>query len=561
MKVTLGIEIGSSCTRVSAVSPGMEGRILSREFEHVLLFLGEKERVMGEAALTYIYGGADKHANSFTANFVGLMNLHREVFEQGKEGFFTYATLKGATRGRLVPLMSNLGRVVSPEKCLLYFLRGVLDRLKKDHFRGLGVEFEARVAVEDGGSTFDRQTFAAVFGKLGVSAWLCRRSLALASLYAELHRGLARKNVLLVDFGYTNSRFSLVSVTPEGVGLLAWGESEVGLRDFDFEVYRKVLREVNSTYLVNYQKDKNVRFQLMSRIARQRKAFALNQDIVLNLQSACDDVYKNQVARVSLEQFQALNVEHLETIEKSLGFFLQEKVKAKGLEFEDVQILGGGAKLRFFREMVGRTVDPELISDRLVFGFACSRGLLFIDRQLGEVASPFGEKIDFDIIKLPPELQEPKSIRSSSKIELDESKRSPSRRERQRIDTSQAELAQDNKEDQQSEPFDDLALPPGAELLSSGTLVRPEDAFSARGQTFSLDLPDTPGLLVRLRLPHPDRKLRASVIGSLRPAAGQRNLKIFFDRNRLPEKASSFDGAELGRIEGDLHLEDLRNIS
>lgn len=81
---------------------------------------------------------------------------------------------------------------------------------------------------------------------------IIQRSLALAALFCQNNQRRAKHNVLFLDLGYSHFRLSLVHIGLSSIELLASKTLELGLRDFDFEVYKNILREVNQKYLVNY---------------------------------------------------------------------------------------------------------------------------------------------------------------------------------------------------------------------------------------------------------------------------------------------------------------------
>jgi hypothetical protein len=375
MEIFLSFDIGSYSTKVSFLTKGKNETFVTREFVNAVLFTSTSEKFYGEEALQKVQDDPEKFSGSLVTNFFQLLLSKQSDFLTSDENYYTYTKVKAhADADRLTFKLNPSGTFVTPEKCLTYFLafikRTIISEFYEDKIQETAVR--AIICVDSDFSYFHRLLLKEVFTEAAYKeSEFVFRGFALSCLYTKMHNYLVNRKVLFVDVGYSKISLMVVTISPSEISLDECHTIQMGMRDFDFEVYLHILRDLKIKYGIDYQKDKRIRQGIMNRIGTLRKGFNVNGAATLNLKSAFGSRYFDQCVNVDYPKYKSLNKGNFER------FKLEVEKLLKDLSVDDFQIIGGGAGLnslgRAVRSVIGQS---DFVSDKMTRGYSSSQGAL-----------------------------------------------------------------------------------------------------------------------------------------------------------------------------------------
>jgi len=383
MEISLSFDIGASSTKVSFIGKGRDRPIVTREFVNAVLFTQTSEKFYDQEALQKVQEHPEKHSGSLVTNFYQLLHTSQAEFLNSDESYFTYTKVKAnSSSNRLTFKLNHTGTLITPEKCLTYFLAHIRRTMIEEILGEYKADVKVRglVCIDDKSSYFERLLLLEVFNEAGFAATqFVFRGLALAFLYTKLHNYLVNKKVLFMDVGYASTKLMLVSISPHEIYLTDSHSIPIGIRDFDFEIYLHILSDLKAKCGMDHQKDKHVRFSIMNKMSKLKKAFSLNSPVILNLQSSLGSTFYDQFVKIDYTKYKSLNHTNFEKLKKDISGYIKNYIHAKGYYVDDFQMVGGGAKIKSFARAAQKALEHTYTFDKMVNAYSCSQGALLQD--------------------------------------------------------------------------------------------------------------------------------------------------------------------------------------
>lgn len=383
MEISLSFDIGASSTKVSFIGKGRERPIVTREFINAVLFTQTSEKFYAQEALQKVQDHPEKHSGSLVTNFYQLLHTSQAEFLNSDENYYTYTKVKSnSSSDRLTFKLNHTGTLITPEKCLTYFFSHIRRTMIEEIFSEYKADVKVRalVCIDDKSNYFERLLLLEVLGEAGFSTTqFVFRGHALAFLYTKLHNYLVNKKVLFMDIGYASTKLMLVSISPHEISIVDSHSIPIGIRDFDFEIYLHILSDLKAKCGMDHQKDKHIRFSIMNKMSKLKKAFSLNSPVILNLQSSLGSTFYDQFVKIDYAKYKSLNHTNFLKLKNEISEYIRNSIHAKGYYVDDFQVVGGGAKLKSFVRAAQKALEHTHTFDKMVNLYSCSQGALLQD--------------------------------------------------------------------------------------------------------------------------------------------------------------------------------------
>lgn len=401
-QLIFGFDIGTFSTKVSFKQMGQETNIITKEFPNLILFGELKQKYFCEDALKKIQESPEMNASNFSTNFVNLIQLSCQKSLSENETFHTFCQARATANHKVQLNLKRDGTAVSPEKCLSLFLNYIKLNLLKNFFQGVDlVSVFAIIGVNDQFNFFYPNILMQCFLKAGfLRPRILPASLPVALLYNKLHNFLTNKVVLLLDVGYSTIRLSLVKINSTETEILQSAELALGIRDFDMEVYVNVLSEMKSKYRIDYQKDKFIRFDFLSKMHTIRKTFSLNTSMVVNLQDTFGSRYFDQYFKLDQKKYNSFNSNNFQKFQTFVEVCFQDFCITKNIQIDDVQVIGGGSKIQKFVSIVQKKFESKHLTDKLSACYSGSYGAVLVDQTETKLVFRLPTNLRFQILQV-----------------------------------------------------------------------------------------------------------------------------------------------------------------
>ena len=403
METNLSFDIGTYSTKVTFNSSSAPLALTTLEFPNAILFLHSESSfkvIVGEKALHLLRKDREKNASSFVASFSNLLTKTKKHCRMSGDELFTFAILKETKQHPLLFMINNIKALISPEKCLFYFLQKITNKIKKKYFSGNEVGFSAKVVFDGRSCWVERKKIRQIMNDIGMKkVEFCHKAIALGLLYIKQNRLQLERRVLFVDVGYSFSAFYIVDVGPKGVRVLKERTiPNLGVRNMDHEIHLQILADLHHKYKIDYQHDRMTRFKVMDIFETMRKTFEANAEIKLDIADIFGEEYKDQFAVVNKEVYYDRSERHLDCFTDQFVRFWNEFGGDE--ELGDVQIVGGGQKLEIFQDIVKRHVQFEGEINKMSHNYSTSRGAMLIEDFEGDLEFNNTEGIHYEILEL-----------------------------------------------------------------------------------------------------------------------------------------------------------------
>lgn len=401
MEVALSFDIGTYSTKISFDGKRDGKGLVTVEIVNLILFTKSNKVVIGEKAIRKLNESYEQNANSFVAGFTHLLNKDKKQYQQSDDSLFTFANVKTTETSPILFKINNINALISPEKCLVYFIKKAKEGIRKEYFSEKDVKFTAKIAFNAGLSFIEMNKLKKVFDEAGfVDIGFFHKSSSLALLYAKQHSFQLNKHILFVDIGYSSTSLYIVHVSGRSVKLLFEQQINMGMRDLDFEIYLQILADLKEKYGIDYQKDKNIRFSILNKLNQLKKTFSINSEITLNLANTFGSRYFDQYVSISSEIYIKRNERNLKFFNDKLVSFCNDFIKKNDITLTDIGLIGGGQKLSVFGELIDNATETSFDHNKISYNYSISKGILFKPEYEGEISYVNTEDILYEILEL-----------------------------------------------------------------------------------------------------------------------------------------------------------------
>lgn len=415
-EILFSFDIGTFSTKVSFRQQGSSSSIITKEFTNIILFGDNKQKYFADEATKKLQENSEIHSSYFVTNFVKLLRLSIQGVLDEDETYHTHCHAKTTPDNKVLLFVKRDGIAVTAEKCMKYFLNFIRIHIIKKFFdNNEKLTVKPIVVVSDKTSILLNYSLNDVFVKAGyIRPDLPPFTFAMSQLYNKLHNFVTNKVLMILDVGYSSIKLSIVKLSSGEIEIMGCEELELGLRNFDMEIYVNILTELKNKYRIDYQKDKFIRYDFFCKMNLIRKTFGLNTGVIMNLQDTFGSRYFDQFFKIDQKRYINLNEENFKKFHTFLDKCFEKFYMEMNLQIDDLQIIGGGSKIQKFAEIIQKRFETKNLTDKFSCTFSPSYGgMLTQDNDL-RYKMTLGEELDFRLTEIvDEEVKSEKGIESS----------------------------------------------------------------------------------------------------------------------------------------------------
>lgn len=397
---TLSFDIGSFSTKVSYMIPNINQTLKTKEYKNIVLFKNKKEIIIGENARKIILNNLEEHKNNYVVNFIRLLNMDSETFFNKKEQFYTFAEISEQNDFEI--FIEKKQNSITPFEILFLFLKEILTDLKKNFFYEKDIfDFKINILTTQNCLLQKKIKIRQIFEKIGLKNKInfYLKSLSLAYLHAKMNNFIINKRVLFIDIGYTEILMSIVKINHEEIFLENEKVLNLGIRDFDYQMYLQILRDLSEKYNVDYKFDKNIKFKILSKMNKLKRSFKLKKKCVIELEKIFGEDFVNKNISFDQKSYEKQNsVNFLKFRELFNKNF--EKISNFDNLIQDCQIVGGGSKIKKFVNIILKNLEVKFIYNKLSYNYSGSKGALLKNEISADIFYFNNIAVKYKIIQL-----------------------------------------------------------------------------------------------------------------------------------------------------------------
>ena len=396
----LSFDIGTFSTKVSYILQNGEKKIKTKEYKNIVLFKNKKEIIIGEKASKLILSNIDQYKNNYVSNFVNLLNIDSETFFNKKEQFFTFAEISEKKYFEI--LIEKKTNPILPCEILFLFLKEILEDLKKNFLFSKNIsDYEIIILINQNCSIKKKNILKEIFLKLEIKKKInfFSKSLSLAYLHAKMNNFIINKRILFIDIGYSEILMSIIKINNSEIFLEKEKILNLGIRDFDYQMYLQILRDLSEKYNVDYKYDKNIKFKILSKLNKLKRSFKLKKKCVIELEKIFGDEFINKNISFDQKSYEKQNSVNFSKF-KDLFKKNFDMISSFDNLIQDCQVIGGGSKIKKFVKIILKKLQVKFIYDKLAYNYSCSQGCLLRDKISADVFFINNVGVKYEIVQL-----------------------------------------------------------------------------------------------------------------------------------------------------------------